>query len=96
MEAERERPRKRSRRYTGTSDRTLRRRRTHREDLAKQGYLSVFEFMAHVEKTTNKRPHTERLTARPDESESAPEESDTEDVVFKGMGQVRVMEPLTH
>jgi hypothetical protein len=56
----------------------------------------VFEFMAHVEKTANKRPHTERLTARPDESESAPEESDTEDVVFKGMGQVHVMEPLTH
>ncbi|KAI0005302.1 hypothetical protein BJV74DRAFT_792603 [Russula compacta] len=64
-------------------------RLAQQENLAKQGYLSVLKFMAYVEKTANKRPHTERLTASPVGSKHPPEseESDTKDVVSKYMGQ---------
>ncbi|KAH9993115.1 hypothetical protein BJV74DRAFT_795644 [Russula compacta] len=53
-----ENPKKCPRKYTGKSERKLKRCRS---DLAKQGYLSVFEHMAHVENTSNKSVHMKQL-----------------------------------
>ena len=92
--AERENPRKRPRKYTGKSKRTLKRRKTFQEDLAKKGFLSVFDFIAHMEEKAKKKKDSEQLIARASESEqvlegSAPEELDTEALVSKCAGQVR-------
>jgi hypothetical protein len=100
-EAERMKPRKRPRRYEGKSKRTLKRHKKCREDLAKQGYLSVFDFMAHVKESAEKRAHLEQLVSRASESkqvseESASEELDTITLVSKHVGQVRRRDLLMH
>lgn len=102
-EAEREKPRKRPRRYEGKSKRTLKRREKCREELAKQGYLSVFDFMAHVKETAEKKAHLEHLVAMTleseqvsDSEESGLEELDTEALVSKHVDQVRRRDLLMH
>jgi hypothetical protein len=103
--AEKEKPRKRPRQYDGKSKRTLKRHKKYREDLAKQGYLSVFEFVEHVNQRDKKRAHIEQLAAKAIEceqesesEESVPQELDTkessEDLVFECVGQVRCKEVL--
>lgn len=92
--AEKNKSQKRPKRYEGKSKRTLKRRKKCGEDLAKKGFLSVFEFMAVVKEKAQKKAHMEQLVARTMESEqvseeSAPEELDTEDLVSKCVGQVR-------
>ena len=101
--AEREKSRKRPRRYTGKSKRTLKQHKKCQEDLAKQGYLPVFEFMAHVEAVSKKKKHIEMVVTRAVESEpvseeSAPEssKSDTEDLMSKRVGQVCHKKLLIH
>jgi hypothetical protein len=99
--AEREKPQMRPKRYTGKSKRTLKRCRKCREDLAEQGYFSVFEFMEHVKEKAKEKKHIEQLVERAAEheqelEESAPEELDTECLVFKCVGQVRHRKLLMH
>jgi hypothetical protein len=100
-QAERERPRKCAKRYDGKSKRTLKRHKQHKEDLAKQGFLSVFEFLAYkMEKKRERAPETavEMVTESEHTSESTLEdlELDTEalNVVFEHMGQVHCKEVL--
>lgn len=86
-QAEKENPRKRPKRYDGKSKRTLKRCKKCQEDLAKQGYLPVFEFMAHMKEMAKKKAHVEQLVASATEhgqesEESTPEELDTEDLVL--------------
>jgi hypothetical protein len=102
-EAEREMPRKRPRRYDGKSKRTLKRHKQFQEDLAKKGYFSVFDFMAHVKEKAKKKEHLEQLMAREleriqvsDSEESAPEELDPETLVSKCVDQVRHRDLLVH
>ncbi len=100
-EAERKKPHKHLKRYDGKSTRTLKQQKNFREDLAKQGYLPVFEFMAHMEETAKKRAHMEQLVTRAVENEqvleeSAPEELDTEDLVSKRTRQVHHQGSLMH
>jgi hypothetical protein len=103
-EAEKKKPRKHPKRYNGKSKKTLKRRKKIKENLAKQGYLSVFEFMTHVEETVKKRECIKQLVARAAEGEQESEESapesaselDTEDLVSKRVGQVRRKELLMH
>jgi hypothetical protein len=87
VKAEKNNPRSRPKRYGGNSKRTLKRRRTYREDLEKKGYLSVFGFIEHVKEKKAK------LAAATDIEqvleESVPEELGTEDPGPKHMGQVR-------
>jgi hypothetical protein len=107
--AEKEKPRKRPKRYSGKSERTQRRHRKRQEDLAKQGQRSVFDFMAHVKNNAKKKARLEQLVTRtleceevPDSEESAPgsedldSESDAEamPVVPERVGQVRRKEIL--
>ena len=89
-EAEKKNPRKRPRKYTGKSDKTLRRHKKRREDLAKQGFLPVFDFIARMKE----RKQLGGAIAGTSESEqasqeSAPEVLDTEALVSKRVGQVR-------
>ena len=72
--AEHGNPRKRPTRYDGKSKRTLKRRKKHQEDLAKQGYLSVFKFTAYV-KEKNKTIHMDQLVEKPLESKQVMEEN---------------------
>ena len=110
-EAEKKNPRKRPKRYTGKSEKTLKRRKKHREDLAKKGYLSVFEFIAHVKESAKKKEHMKQLVASATKcghvsEESEPEELDTEeldtedldteDLVIKRVGLVRRRNLLMH
>jgi hypothetical protein len=82
--AEKEKPRKRPRQYNGKSKRTLRRHRKQQKDLAKQGYLPLFDYTAHMKE---KAAHQEQLIAGALEGEQVSEESapesDTEALVFK-------------
>ena len=92
-ETERMMPQKRPRKYDSKSKRTLKHREQRREDLAKQGYLSVFKFMAHVEEKTKKKAWMEQLVEMAAEGEQASEESaleemDTEDLVSECVSQV--------
>ena len=73
--AEKEKPPKRPKRYEGKSKRTLKWCKKCQEDLAKQGYLFVFEFMDHVRENAKKRAHTEQLAARALECKQESEES---------------------
>ena len=77
MEAEKDKSRKRPRKYNGKSSRTLLRHKKHQEDLACKGFLSVSEFMAHVDDQAKKKARIEeliRLTLKASESEeSGPE-----------------------
>jgi hypothetical protein len=96
-QAEREKPQKCPRWYDGKSKRTLRRHKRHKADLAKQGYVSVFEFLAH--KTQRDKERALGIVAESNQaSESTPEdlELDTEEssLVFKHMGQVHCKEVL--
>jgi hypothetical protein len=96
-QAEREKPRKRLKQYDGKSKRTLKRHKQCKADLAKQGYVSVFEFLAH--KTQRDKERALGMVAeREQASESIPEDSelDTEEssLVFKCMGQVHCKEVL--
>jgi len=101
-ETERMMPQKHPRKYDSKSKRTLTRWEQCREDLAKQGYLSVFEFMAHVEEKTKKKAWMEQLVEMAAEGEQAseesvPEEMDTEDLVSECMSQVcQRRKPLTY
>ena len=102
-EADKKNPQKCPRKYKGNSKRTLKWHRKNQENLSKQGYLSVFDFMAYVKKTTEKRSHLEQLVARASESEqvielkeSAPEELDTEGLVSEHMDQVHCRDLLMH
>ncbi len=100
-EAERKKHPKHPKQYDGKSTRTLKRQKKCWEDLAKQGYLLVFEFMAHVEEKVKKSAHMKQLVTRAVESEqvldkSASEELDTKDLVSKHVGQVCCQELLIH
>jgi hypothetical protein len=107
--AEREKPRKRPKRYDGKSKRTLRRRKKLQEDLRKKGYPSLFDFMARAEDKAKKKARLERLVTmaseRPEQLEvseseesegSAPEELDTGALVSEHTGQVRRKQLLMH
>ncbi len=95
---------KHPRKYDGKSKRMLKQWKKHQEDHGKQGYLLVFEFIAHVEEKNKKSTCMEQLVAWAAESEqaseeSAPEEMDTEDSVSKHecMSQVHHRwKPSTH
>jgi hypothetical protein len=102
-ESEKKAP-KRPKRYDGKSKKTLKRHKKVRENHAKQGYLSVFEFIAYAKEKAKKR---EQLMARAaqaraieieqESEESAPEdgeEVDTEDLVSERVGQVRCRKVL--
>lgn len=102
-EAQKEKPRKRPKRYDGKSKRTLKRHKNFREDLAKKGFLSVFDFMAHMKETAQKKVCLEQLVPREleseqvsDSEESAPEELDTEALVSEHTDQVRRKDLLMH
>jgi hypothetical protein len=84
-EAENVEPGKHKRKRDGKSERTLRRHTKRREDLAKQGYLSVFDFIAHV-KEKRKTPESKQVSDK-----RAPEmvASDSETLVSKLVNQVR-------
>jgi hypothetical protein len=77
VEAEKDKSRKRPKKYNGKSSRTLLRHKKRREDLASKGFLPVFEFMAHVNDKAKKKARLEelvRLTLEASESEeSGPE-----------------------
>ena len=91
-EAERKKTGKRPRHYDGKSKRTLKRHKKKQEALAAQGYLSVFDFMAHVEEKAKKKKRLEQLVTRALESKQVSKESaplDTEALVSKHVGQVR-------
>jgi hypothetical protein len=59
---------------------TLKQHKKCQENLAKQGYLSVFEFIAYMEELAKKKEHLEQLTARTLEHDQELEESETEEV----------------
>jgi len=63
-QAEKDNPRKRPKRYDGTSKRTLKRRKQFREDQEKKGFLTLFEFMARMEEKAKKKADMEQLVAR--------------------------------
>jgi hypothetical protein len=99
--AEAFRDQKRLRTYDGKSKRTLKRRKKFQDDLAKKGYLSVFDFMAHVKETNKRKTDSRQLVARASESEqvseeSEPEELDTEALVSEHVEQVRHRDLLMH
>jgi len=87
-EARINRPQKRPRKYQGNSKRTQKRRKDFREKLEKQGFVSVFEYMARM-KEKAKAANTEQLqvteiqTEQESELESAPKELDIEELVPK-------------
>jgi hypothetical protein len=96
-QAEREKPQKCPKQYDGKSKRTLKRHKQCKADLAKLGYVSVFEFLA--QKTQRDKERTLRMVAESERaSESTPEdlELDTEgsSLVIKCMGQVHCKEAL--
>jgi hypothetical protein len=99
--AEASRDQKRPRTYDGKSKRTLKQCKKFQDDLAKKGYLSVFNFMAHVKETNKRKTDSRQLVARASESEqvskeSEPEELDTEALVSECMEQVRRRDLLMH
>jgi hypothetical protein len=74
--AEREKLNKCPKTYKGMSKRTLKQCKKCREDLAKKGYLSVFDFMAHMKGKAKKRAHMAQLMERAAEcGKQASEES---------------------
>jgi hypothetical protein len=79
-------PRKCPKRYNGKSERSLKRHKKRQEDLAKQGYLLVFEFLAHV---------TDKTKERALESEQDTEDSESI-LTSEHVGQVRCKEALMH
>jgi hypothetical protein len=102
-ESEKKAP-KHPKRYDSKSKKTLKRHKKVRENHAKQGYLSVFKFIAYAKEKAKKR---EQLMARStqvraieieqESEESAPkdgEEVDIEDLVSKCMGQVHCRKVL--
>jgi hypothetical protein len=95
--AEKDKPRKRPKIYYGNSKRTLKRQKNYQEDLAKQGQLSLFGYMAHMENKVKERAHLERLVARTLESEQVSDlESEAEALVSERVNQVRRRELLMH
>ena len=99
--AEAKRDQKCPRQYDDKSKRTLKWHKKCREDLAKQGYLSVFDFIIHVKKKKKRQTHLEQLMARTSKSEeesesSGPEELDTKALVSECMDQVHRRELLMH
>ena len=65
-----------------------------REDLAKKGYFSVFDFIAHTKEKADQRIHTEQLALAErvqehEQVEDVSEESGLEDLMLKRVGQVR-------
>jgi hypothetical protein len=68
-QVEREKSRKRPRTYDGKSKRTLKRHKKHREDLAKQGFLPVFHFIALTKEQAEQRAINEQPVERATESE---------------------------
>jgi hypothetical protein len=105
-EAEKKKSQKRRRKYDGKSEKTQKRHKKCREVLAKQGYLSVFEFIAHMKELAKKKEDLEQLTAATledaeESEESEPEEldtkeSDTDTLVSKHVSQVRRRDLLMH
>ena len=94
---------KRPKKYNGKSERTLKRHKRYQEELAKQGYLPVFEFIACSKEKARKREHMEQLVARArvteieqESKESASEEVDTKDLMSECAGQVRHRNLLMH
>ena len=77
-EAVKNQPQKRPKKYDGKLARTLKRRKKHKEDLAKQGFFSVFEFIAQVDNKAKKKAHLEQLVAKALEGEQELEESEQE------------------
>ena len=80
MKAEREKSRKCPKTYDGKSKRTLKRHKKHREDLARQGYLPVFDFIARMKEMSNQRTWMEQMAATALESEDSEEAEVAEDV----------------
>ena len=80
VKAEREKSRKRPKTYDGKSKRTLKRHKKHREDLARQGYLPVFDFIARMKEMSNQRTWMEQMAATALESEDSEEAEVAEDV----------------
>jgi len=86
----------------------LKRRKKFRDDLAKQGFLSVFDFLAHVkarDAAKNKAGQClERATEieqgpeeiKQESEESAPEEIEAEPLTLKRVGQVSHWQLLMH
>jgi hypothetical protein len=65
----------------------------NREDLAKQGYLLVIDFIAHVKKTAKQKAHTEQLVmstmdSEQESEESAPKELNIKDLVSKCIAEI--------
>jgi hypothetical protein len=97
--AEREqKPQKRPQKFDGKSERTRRRHKKRREDLAKQGFLSMFDFIAHSKEKACRKAQMEQLVAKTLESkraktvleeESSESESDTEELMPEHMSQGR-------
>ena len=77
VEAKKDKSQKCQRKYNGKLSRTLLQRKKHQEDLAHKGFLSVSEFMAHVDDQAKKKAclgELVRLTLEASKSEeSGPE-----------------------
>ena len=107
-QAENKRPQMHPKRYNGKSKRTLEQHKNYWNKLAQQGFLSVFEFMAHTKETARKKAHLDELTAKaievgPESEESGPEleksgseleESMPVELILEHMSQVHHSEVL--
>ena len=94
--AEREKPWKHPKWYQGNSKRTQKRHKKYQEDLAKQGYFSVFKFLALVKERAQKKALKQGQAS--ESEESAPEELGTEISIVrsKHVGQVHRKEVLIY
>jgi hypothetical protein len=105
-QGEKEKTRKRLRRYSGRSKKTLKRHKKQKEDLQKKGFHSVFEYIALKKDEAEKKARMEQLALGAIEIEETAEESEpeelgteelgTEDSVSERVGQVRHWKFLTH
>lgn len=77
--AERENPQKRPTTYDGRSKSTQKRRKKQKKDHEKQGYLSVFDYIALKKEEAEKRAQTEELVTREVESDVAQIEQESEE-----------------
>jgi hypothetical protein len=90
--AEKDKPRKRPRRYSGKSQRTLKRQKDRREALAKQGQLSLFGYMSYMKNKAMEKKPLEQPMTRTSEGEQISEsesDSDVEVLVSERVDQVR-------
>jgi hypothetical protein len=99
-QGEKEKTRKRPRRYSGRSKKTLKQHKKQKEDLQKKGFHSMFEYIALKKDEAEKKARMEQLALGAIEieesEESEPEELGTEDSVSERVGQVCRWKFLTH